>query len=267
MRPRVLLLTVGFEIGGTEQLILTTAPRLARAGFDVTVACLKGWGPIGDELQAIGVRALALGAKGHADFRAVGRLIALLRRDRVQILHSHLFSANVAARILGRLTGVPVVITSHHDTDVWMRLRHRLAERMTAPLSDAIVTCSEAVRQYALKTYALNSGLVRTLRNGIAIPSNRIDVVTRERIRSSLGAGPADRIVGTVGRLDEPKKGLSTFLRAAGRLARIMQDVRFVIVGDGPLRSELQSLAERLGIVESVRLVGFRDDVVSVDAG
>ena len=68
-RPRLLILTVGFTVGGAEQLILTTAPRMQRDGFDVTVACLKGWGMLGDELEARGVRAVALGAKGHLDLR------------------------------------------------------------------------------------------------------------------------------------------------------------------------------------------------------
>ena len=63
-RARLLVLTVGFTVGGAEQLILMTAPRLRREGFDVTVACLKGWGPLGDELEARGVRAVALGATG-----------------------------------------------------------------------------------------------------------------------------------------------------------------------------------------------------------
>src|SRR6266436_2811921 len=71
-RPRVLILTVGFTIGGAEQLVLTTAPRIQRDGFEVTVVCLKEWGLLGDELDARGVRAIALGAKGVWDLRAFG---------------------------------------------------------------------------------------------------------------------------------------------------------------------------------------------------
>src|SRR2546425_7618316 len=132
-RPRVLILTVGFTVGGAEQLILTTAPRMQRDGFEVTVACLKGWGLLGDELEARGVRAVALGAKGWFDLRAFGRLLSILRRDRIQIVRGHLFWANLAARLVGRLASVPVVVTTHHDTDVWMRWYHRLSAPTTAP--------------------------------------------------------------------------------------------------------------------------------------
>src|SRR6058998_311684 len=118
-RPRVLILTVGFGIGGAEQLILTTAPRLQRDGFEVTVAFLKGWGLLGDELVERGVRALALGAKGIWDLRALGRLLSILRRDRIQIVRAHLFWANLVARLVGWLESVPVVVTTHHDTFAW----------------------------------------------------------------------------------------------------------------------------------------------------
>jgi glycosyltransferase involved in cell wall biosynthesis len=266
VRPRVLMLTVGFTVGGAEQLILETAPRLQEEGFEVTVACLKGWDLLGDELQGRGVRAVALGGGVVPDPRVAGRLLSLLRRDRIQILHAHLFKANLVARLLGRMAGVLVVITSHHDTDVWMGRRHRLLERVTAPLSDAVVTCSEAVRRYALETYRLRPGLVRTLRNAIPIPPS-LFAGERERVRKEFGAGPGHKLVGTVGRLDEPKKGLSCFLAAAARLAQELQETRFIVVGEGPARADLETLAARHGIGDRITFAGRRRDVGEVMQG
>jgi glycosyltransferase involved in cell wall biosynthesis len=263
-RPRVLVLTVGFTIGGAEQVILMTAPRLQRAGFEITVACLKEWGPLGDELEERGVRAVALGARGAWDLRAAGRLLSLLRRDRVQILHAHLFLANVTARVLGWMVGVPVVIATHHDTDVWMGLRHRLLERLTAPLSACVVACSEAVRRHALEAQGLRPGLVRTLLNGTEIPEGTPDPAGRERVRRELGAGPADLLVGAVGRLDEPKKGLPVFLAAARLLARDLPRVRFAIVGDGPARARLEARAAREGVSHRTVFAGQRRDIHEV---
>jgi glycosyltransferase involved in cell wall biosynthesis len=263
-RPRVLVLIVGFTVGGAEQIVLMTAPRLQRAGFDVTVACLKGWGPMGDELEARGVRAVALGARGAWDVRAAGRLLSLLRRDRIQILHAHLFLANVTARLLGWMVGVPVVIATHHDTDVWMGARHRLLERLTAPLSSAVVACSEAVRRYALEIHGLPVGLVRTLHNGTEIPASLPDPAARERLRRELGAGPADLLVGAVGRLDEPKKGLSIFLAAARLLAREVPRVRFALVGDGPARPSLEARAAREGVSHRTVFAGARRDITAL---
>jgi glycosyltransferase involved in cell wall biosynthesis len=263
-RPRLLILTIGFGIGGAEQLILTTAPRLQRDGFEVTVVCLKGWGLLGDELEARGVRAVALGGRGAWDLRAFGRLLSMLRRDRIQILQGHMFRANVAARLLGRLASVPVVVTAHHDTDVWMRFYHRLVERLTAPLSDSVTACSEAVRQHALQAFGLPPGLVRTLSNAIELPQEGQEPGARERVRRELGAAPDDLLVGTLGRLDEPKKGLAVFLAAARLLAREFPRVRFAIVGEGPARGPLESRAAREGVSHCTTFAGLRRDVPDV---
>jgi glycosyltransferase involved in cell wall biosynthesis len=262
--PRVLILTIGFTIGGAEQLVLTTAPRLQRDGFEVTVACLKGWGTLGDELDARGVRAVALGARSLWDLRVFGRLLSILRRDRIQILRSHLFWANLVARVVGRLASVPVIITTHHDTFSWMRWHRRLAERLTAPMSDAITTCSESVRREAIETFGLRPGLVRTLRNAIELPETRPDHAARERVRRELGASADDLLVGTLGRLDEPKKGLAIFLQAARLLSGELPRVRFAIVGDGPARASLEERAAREGVSHCTVFPGVRRDVPEV---
>lgn len=265
-RPRVLALTVGFTVGGAEQLVLLTAPRLQAMGFEVTVACLKGWDLLGDELETRGVRAVALGARGAADLRAAGRLLALLRRERIQILHSHLFHANLAARLIGRIAGVPVILSGHHDTDFWMGPHHRLAERATAPLSDMILACSEAVRRHARRAYGLAPGKVRTLLNAIDPSDAGVDAAARDRVRHELGAGPADLLVGTVGRLDEPKKGLPVFLAAARILARDLPRIRFAVVGDGPSRAAIEARATREGISHRTVFAGTRRDIPVVMA-
>ncbi|MFQ5877310.1 MAG: glycosyltransferase [Acidobacteriota bacterium] len=265
-RARLLILTVGFTIGGAERLILMTAPRLQRRGFDVLVACLKGWGPLGEELERRGVRAVALGASGALDLRAACRLLSLLRRERVQILHAHLFPANLAARLLGRAAGVPVVVCAHHDTDIDMPRRNRLLERATAGLSDAVVACSEAVRRYALRTYGLGPGRVRTLRNAVEQPPSPIEALRREALRREFGAGPSDLLLGTVGRLVEPKKGIPVFLAAARRIARELPAVRFVVVGDGPDREGVEACAAREGVSHRTTFAGFRRDVEDVMA-
>lgn len=263
-RPRLLILTVGFDVGGAEQLILTTSPRLQRDGFEVTVVCLKGWGILGDELEARGVRAVALGARRAWDVRAFGRLLSILRRDRIQIVQGHMFRANLAARIVGRLASVPIVVTAHHDTDVWMRFYHRFIERLTAPLSDSVTACSEAVRRHALGVLGLPPGLVRTLPNAIEIPEEEGDPRARERVRRELGAARDDLLVGSLGRLVEPKKGLAVFLAAAGLLARDFPRARFALVGEGPARGPLEERAAREGVSHCTTFAGLRRDVPEV---
>jgi glycosyltransferase involved in cell wall biosynthesis len=258
--PRVLSLTVGFGIGGAEQLLLAVLPRLAERGFDVRAAALKGPGPMRAELEAAGVPCTALGGAGRRDPRVLFALAAHLRRERIDILHTHNFLANVAGRIAGRLAGVPVIVSAHHDTDVWMKARHRLVERLTARLSDRIVACSDEVRDFAIRRIGLSAGHVMTLRNALA-PMAPVGAAERAAVRAELGLDAQDLVAGTLGRLYEPKKGLAVFLEAAARVADAVPRARFVLAGDGPAREALERRAAEPDLAGRVRFAGARRDV------
>ena len=269
VRARVLILTVGSGTGGAEHLIGMTAPRLVEAGYDVTVGALKeGRGAMADALEAAGVPFVSFGGRGRYDLRALARLRRALVAGRYDIVHAHLFLANVAARVAGRLAGVPVVITSHHDTDVWMRAPHRLVERLSARWCDRVVTCSEAVRRYAIERHGLPAARVRTLRNAIDVPAAPPDAARRRvAARRDLGAGAGDLLVATLGRLDEPKKGLAVFLDAAAVVAAAEPRARFALVGDGPARADLERRAGAPGLAGRVVFAGERRDVRDVLSG
>jgi glycosyltransferase involved in cell wall biosynthesis len=258
--PRVLSLTVGFDVGGAEQLILATAPRLVARGFDVRAAALKGPGPMMAELEAAGIPCTALGAASRFDAGVLFALAGLLRRERIDILHTHLFLANVAGRIAGRLAGVPIIVSAHHDTDVWMGPHHRLIERLTARLADRVTACSDPVRDWAVGRIGLPEERVLTLRNAIA-PLAPVGAEERAAARAGLRLGPDDLAVGTLGRLHEPKKGLAVFLDAATRIAAAEPRARFVIAGDGPARRALEARAGAAGLAGRVRFAGERRDI------
>jgi glycosyltransferase involved in cell wall biosynthesis len=268
VRARVLILTVGSGTGGAENLIRMTAPRLRDAGFAVTVAALKeGRGAMAAGVEAAGVPFVSFGGRARYDPRALVRLRRALLAGRYDILHAHLFLANVAARVAGHFAGVPVVITSHHDTDLWMRAPHRLVERLTAKWSDRIVTCSEAVRRYAIERHGLPAARVRTLRNAIEVPAAPAGEAERAAARRDLGADDGDIVIATLGRLDEPKKGLAIFLEAAATVAAAEPRARFALVGDGPARADLERQAETRGLGGRLVFAGERRDVFGVLAG
>jgi glycosyltransferase involved in cell wall biosynthesis len=254
-RARVLALSVGLGTGGAEKLLRLTVPALRARGWDMTVAALKGTEAEREVFERAGVPCRTLGAESRFDPRPLVRLHRILRAERIDILHAHCFLANVAARVTGRLAGTPVVISAHHDTDVWMGPVARLVERQTARLGSRVAACSEAVRRYAIERHGLDEAKVVTLRNATAaLP--QASAASRAAARAALGFTADERVIGTLGRLDEPKKGLRTFLAAAARISVAEPRARFVLVGDGPARSELERRAASLGIRERVRFHG-----------
>ena len=264
--PRVLALTVGWGLGGAERLLLLSVPRLRARGYDVRVGALKGDGPLRDDLERAGVPCVLFGARHRGDLGALVRLGRYLRRERIDVLHAHLFYANVAARLVGRLARVPVVLAAHHDTDVGMGPHHRLLERLTAPLSHRVLACSEAVRRYAIERYGIGPERVVTLHNAID-PDTIPGPEARARARAALAVRDDARLAGTLGRLHEPKKGLATFLQAAARVAASDPRARFVLIGDGPARGDLERLAAALGLQDRVRFIGERPDATSLLPG
>ncbi len=262
-RAKVMCLTVGLDVGGTEGQILELASRLDRRRFDVVVCALKGDGLIAAELRERGVRVALLRGRGKWDPRVMSRLFRHLRRERPDVLHGFLFRANLLSAVLGRLVGVPVVILSQRETPLrtgWLR---RLIEQMTTHLADAVTCSSEAARLAAVARAGGPADKYVTIHNGIDLDRFEARSVAA---RAKLGVPDGVPVIGTVSRLDEPIKGLSVLLEAMGRLIRQarFRDLRAVIVGDGPAAPMLRERSERLGLARQVVFTGIRRDLPDI---
>jgi len=259
-RPRLLLLTVGLGVGGAEEIVRQSLPLIRTGGFDVTLGSLKGDGSLSGEIRESGVRVESFGGSGPWDPVPLGRLWSWIRRERFDVIHSHLYWANLAARLAGRSAGTPVVINSHHGTDAWLSPSRRFMEKATAPLADRIVACSEAVRLCAISDVGLPEGKVVTVTNGIRV-ERFSDGSRREAIRASLNLAKDRVVLGTVGRLDEPVKGLAILVQAMESVAERIPEAICLLIGDGPARASLEGAVERRGLTGHIRFLGERRDV------
>jgi len=194
------------------------------------------------------------------------KLYRLMRRERPHIVHTHTATAGLLGRLAAKLAGVPVILHTFHGhvlhgyfgplqskALVWM-------ERLLARLSDRIVTVSEGQRQ-ELAAY------------GIA-PLEKITVVPlgfeleellaceshRGELRRELGLTDGNKLVGIVARL-VPIKNHHLFLQAAQVVAEAVPQARFLVVGDGELREELEVYARDLGLDEKAFFTGWRRDL------
>lgn len=260
---KVLLVTVGLGVGGTETQIRELALRLDRARFDVVVCGLKGPGVIGEELRARGVRVVTLDGAGKGDARVLLRLARLIAAERPDIVHAFLGFANVAASLVGRLLGVPVVIWSYRDVEVWKTRPQWLLDRAALRWADAVTCCSDAVRRFVLAHVNGQGAKFATIHNGVDVEAFRTPQAVS---RPALGLRDGVPVVGTVARLDEPKKGLAVLLQALAELASRsdVPDWQVLLVGDGPARARLERAAAELGLARRVIFAGQRRDVPSV---
>lgn len=267
MRISVLHLVTDLSTGGTQMALLRLLERIDRRRFDHRVCCLlNGDTPVARMIRGTGSDVIDLGMRSKTRVGALWRLYGLIDDTRPAILHAWLFHAALAARLVGRLAGVPIVVSSRRAFDFEGTLREPL-NRLTAPLDDRTIAVSETVRRAEIGATGAPSERVVTIYNGIAIEDYReANGESALRLRRSLGF-PADRVVvGSAGRLHR-EKGFEHLLRAVPRVLAGAPKTVFLIAGDGEAREFLSALARQLGVSEAVVFLGERRDVVSLLPG
>lgn len=261
-RIRLLAFVTVFDVGGTERQVVALAKGLDRARFDLRVACFNRSGPFLAELEDQGIPVVKYAIRnlhGLRTMREQLRFARDLRRSRTQILHAFNFYPNMFAIPAARLAGVPVVIATLRDMgDLWTPMQRR-AQRWVCRMAHRVVANADAVRDQAIKA-GYPPEKVSVIRNGLDLARFTCSP-DHVRQRESLGLPPNVPVVAVFSRLNNTVKGIHWFLEAAARVARMHADVRFLVVGDGPLRPELEALARRLGVEQRVRFTGIRGDI------
>lgn len=191
------------------------------------------------------------------------RMARIFRRLRPDIVHTRNWTC-IDAILGARLAGVPHVIHGEHgreavDPTGANHLRRRV-RRLLAPLVSQFVTVSRDLARWLVEDVGVPARKVRTIYNGV--DTVRFKPGDREAARAALGIPSGWGVVGTVGRLD-PVKDQAGLIRAFAALAP-RRPCMLVIVGDGPLRSELEDLRRQLGLEDRVRILGDRQDIPQI---
>jgi glycosyltransferase involved in cell wall biosynthesis len=254
-RAKVLYLITELNVGGAERALGRLLAGLDRERFEPVVTCLYGSAsPVAASIRGLGLPVLDLGMTRKWRFDAILRLYRLLRKERPAILHTWLFHANVAGRILGPLAGVPVVINAERTMGMESRWRY-MSNRLTLSLADRVVCVSEQVAAFCRQRFGLPLEKAVVIPNGVDFPEWDI-LMDQPTARREVGLPPDGVWVGTVARLD-PVKRLDLLLEALS----VLEHVQASIVGYGPEEERLLRMAEELGVQDRVWFVGYQRDV------
>jgi len=248
---------------------------LAGRGYDVAVACsgaeaADGPGVSGaQEIAGCPFYPVQIPRTIHPlqDLLAVWQLYRLIRRLKPDIVHTQTSKAGVVGRLAAWLAGTPIIIHTAHAFPFHpylpapLRWAYVLIERWAAGLADLLMVDSESIRADGLRARVVRDpAMLVTVPMGVDLKKFSPSSQGPDNLRESIGAARQHLVVGTVARL-VPDKGLGCFLRMASLIRAVRADVRFLIVGEGPLRSELDQLAKSLGIQSAVVFTGHRTDV------
>ena len=248
-------------VGGAEVL----AERLARqlgGEFRVVFACLDDLGELGRSLRSDGFPVHVLHRRPGLDLGCVRRLSRLLRQERVDVIHAHqytpFFYATAARLLRARL---PVMFTEHgrHQPD-YPRRKRMIYNRAVLRQADRVIGVGETVRQALIANEGIAPARTSVIYNGIDLAAFDARTVDRASVRREIGVGPDDFVIAQVARLDYLKDH-ATAVRTIARVAEQNRQARLVIVGEGPLRGEIEQQIARACGTEIVRMLGLRRDV------
>jgi glycosyltransferase involved in cell wall biosynthesis len=259
-RPRVLHLITSFEIGGTERQAVELLKRLDGERYDVRLAVLRNEGPFYSEIEARFPDVPEFPLTSFYDANAVkqlARLRRLMRREKIDILHAHDFYSSFIGGAAARLCGVRVIASQRH-LKLSDRRAHKWGTRLIHRLANRILVNSEAIREHIVNNERAQPDKIVVVKNGVAPTTS--SAKNRVELCRELGVDTRVTLVGMVARL-QTVKGHRFFIEAAADILQRRPDAHFVLVGDGPLRTEIENQAAELGITDRVHLLGDRADV------
>jgi L-malate glycosyltransferase len=245
-----------FETGGSERQFTVLAQNLAPPQFQTHLGCVSRRGPLAHNFPDVPQFPLGGSLFGWQSLRTRLKLSRHLRHRHVQIAHAFDFYANLTLIPAARFARVPVVIGSHRQLgDLMTRAQFR-AQVAAFRWCDAIVCNSQAAADRLI-----DAGLSP---HKIAVIGNALPVEAFTASPAALPKRPGVVRVGMVARMNHRYKNHSGFLRIAAQIHQHMPDAEFLLVGDGPLRRELEREASSLGLGASAIFLGDRQDVSAV---
>lgn len=245
--------------GGAETVFIDLATRLPQDKYR-SVIVIRGKGWVYEELCRRGMEPILMDAKGSFNWRYLKNLAALIRREKVDLIQSHLLGSNVYCSLVGLLTRKPVVATFHGAVDIGENERLKGLKFGAINMgARRIVAVSDSLRQNIVNRTPLKGNKTAVIYNGIKTAD--FQRPRSDALRKQYGWTEDEVIIGSLGNI-RSAKGYDILLRAAALLKNKKSSYRFVIAGQGKtgLYDDLLKLRSELALEDTVHFPGFNDD-------
>lgn len=261
-------------VGGAQENTLFTAARLDKTRFQVEVLCGPQTGSEGSLIEEARDQGIPLTILPELlrqvsplnDLIALVKLTRKMRQERYTIVHTHSSKAGILGRLAARLAGVPLIVHTVHGWsfhDYMPRRTRRMyiwLERWMASFTDALIVVAERDIEKGLQAGIGKQSQYHLIRSAIPLDQFAPGLVNRLAVRQELGLPPEAVVVGNVGRFSEQKNPLD-WVRVAGEIGRAHPQVYFLLVGDGPLRPQVEAQLCQEELQVRTILTGLRRDV------
>jgi glycosyltransferase involved in cell wall biosynthesis len=257
-RLSLCFLITGLQFGGAETVVINLALNLKRRGWTVKLVSMTPPGERAEKLSSNGIEVASLNMRrGMPDPRAVPKLVALIRKWRPHVLHSHMIHANYMGRFARLFVSMPVLISTAHNVNEggrWRMLGYRLSDFLT----DMTTNVSQAAVNRYIDIGAAPANKITFIPNGLSTDEFHPQAQARYLLRNELGIDNGFMWL-AVGRMEQ-QKDYPVMLRALAQLG-MGSEAQLFIAGEGTLEHELRRLACELGIQDNVTFLGLRKDM------
>lgn len=258
---KILLLITGLGMGGAEKIVCELAEKLYESGQDVNIVYFIGEikrRPIYKEIK-IYKMPLKLNLSVLKTFINLKKLVDQIKPD---VIHSHMFHANLIARLIKIYNSNIRIICSSHSNFEGGRVRMALY-RLTENLCDIHTNVSQNAANALESAGAVKTKRIIPVHNGINI--NKYKNLSREKeaIINEFRIPKERNIILTIGRIDTPKD-YPNLINAFNLILVERKDFHLIIVGDGPQRKRIEEMVQSLNLYEYVTFTGIRNDIPEI---
>jgi glycosyltransferase involved in cell wall biosynthesis len=252
----------GSRMHGVKRLFAWMIPRFDPARFEVSLVSLRKKDLSEETLDALGIDITYL-QKSRFDPSTLPALMKIIDRKKIDVLHLHGYGATTFGRMAGAMRGIPTILHEHANltSTPWFQ---KVADRLLRRHTDVAIAVSKSTADFVINARLVPADKVKVVYLGAPHEefsrTRTLDEVIAAR--RALGISPRDFAIGTVTRLHE-SKGNSFLIDAARIVLDRKPDARFFLLGEGPLREQLEAQARELGLGDRFVFAGFTRDVAT----
>lgn len=252
----------GFAIGGGELKLLELVEHLNKEKYNQVVCSVGQGGPLHEQFKEVSSKVVVFPKKNKFDIGLIFKVAKLMKEEKINIVQTTLFYADVIGALAAKLAKSPYVISWDVVTQQFKK-RHEVGFRIAKRYIDLVVTVSDAINRKVSSDRGVPQNKVRTIRYGVDLSKFQNNSGINKAKRKELGFCDEDILLGTVARLSM-QKGHKYLIEAAPQIIKQFPNVKFVFIGDGPLRKDIENQISSLGLDSYFYLMGFRNDVQEI---
>ena len=258
---KLLHLTTDSQMGGTEKMILAFMKKSSQDFYNILVI-LKKNGPLSKLASNIGIKTYSLNINNLWDLPKLYQLLKILKKEQPDILHTYLFHANIAGRIIGKLYGIKHILCGQRNIDPWRKWYHSYMDKLTSSFVQAYISNTQAGKKRLIEIEKISEEKIFVIPNGIEkhIPTGSF---SKKTLRSRFNLPENAIILLHMGSFTK-KKGQSFLVEAFISAAKTKENIHLLLAGDGPLREKVSGLASLSPISERIHFPGTLDNIYDV---